>query len=83
MIQRDLFGNDVEVVSVPKSGRRYKTMQELHGTIEGVRCGKCKHCVGYKWNKKIYYKCEIWIVSSSEATDIRLKNTACKKFVIK
>lgn len=27
-----------------------------------------------------YYKCELWRMSYCSATDIRLKNTACRKF---
>ena len=29
------------------------------------------------------YKCRVWTVSSSTATDIRLKNIACRKFKYK
>lgn len=76
----DLFGEDREQSIKTKPSRKFKTMQELYGTLDGVKCKDCKHCICWSWNRKNYYKCELWRMSSCSATDIRLKNTACRKF---
>ena len=77
----DIFGNLSEP-SEPKRGRiRYKTMQELHGIKEGnCTCKTCDHLLECNYHGKNYYKCKLWIVSNSAATDIRLKNKACNKY---
>lgn len=61
-------------------GNRYRTMQELHGIKGGYTCRTCKHCTPFRYHGKQYYKCDLWIISHSEATDIRLKNKACNKY---
>ena len=79
----DIFGNLCEIPEPKREGNRYRTMQELHGIKEGNdTCKTCKHCVCYtnRGGNRRYYKCELWIISSSEATDIRLKNKACNKY---
>lgn len=83
MKQLDIFGNEVEVEEVPilKQGRpKTKTMQERYGEFKGFYCKGCKHCVRCEYHDKTYYKCELWFVSNSEASDIRLKDTACMKY---
>ena len=81
--QLDIFGNEIkinEIVRREKQKRkRYRTMQQIHGIKEGNICGDCKHCVGFR-QSKTWYKCDLWIMSHSSATDIRLKDTACNKF---
>lgn len=81
--QIDIFGNEIpidELQQPKKRGRRrYRTMQEQFGTLDGETCRTCKHLV-YNTLQRRYYKCELWHISSSEATDIRLKQTACKKW---
>lgn len=83
MKQIDIFGNQTDLSAIEKKEKlkrkRYRTMQQMHGIREGKRCGDCKHCVGYK-QSKTWYKCKLWIMSHSAATDIRLKDTACNKF---
>ena len=81
--QIDIFGNEIHIsdcVYRPINGRKYKKMQQLHGELPDKKCGDCTHCVVIRHNRKNFYKCELWYVSSSEATDIRLKNVACKRF---
>ena len=79
-MQYDIFGNIVEPIK-PKGGRKKsKTMQELHGTKEGETCKTCTHCIKCGYHGRTYYKCELWIISHSAATDIRLKNKACNKW---
>lgn len=83
MKQFDIFGNEVEIEEVPavKKGRpKFKTMQEKYGEFKGFQCKGCKHCIRYEYHDKTYFKCDRWIISNSEATDIRLKDTACKKY---
>lgn len=80
--QYDIFGNLNEPIEHQAKGRkRYRTMQELHGIKEGNdTCKTCMHLMNGKYHGKSYYKCELWIVSNSSATDIRLKNKACNKY---
>lgn len=80
--QIDVFGNEISIEDLPKptGGRKYKTMQQMYGELPNSKCGDCKHCLKIRYHNKTYYKCELWYMSSSEATDIRLKNVACKKF---
>jgi hypothetical protein len=78
----DIFGNLTKPPEPPPKGRKpYKTMQELHGIKEGDdTCKTCDHLMNGYYHGKSYYKCELWIVSHSSATDIRLKNRACNKY---
>ncbi len=80
--QIDIFGHEyVPPPPEPKKGRKkYKSMQYLHGIIEGKTCKTCNHLMNGYYHGKSYYKCELWIVSHSSATDIRLKNNACGKY---
>ena len=60
--------------------RKYRKPQELYGLANnGETCKTCKWCYGFRQSKQ-YYKCEQWIMSHSEATDIRLKWLACGKY---
>lgn len=81
--QLDVFGNEVDLTDVEKrekqSRRRLRTMQEMYGTKEGFTCKTCKYAVRHR-QAKTWYKCELWLQSHSEATDIRLKDTACNKY---
>lgn len=75
--QYNLFGEYQKYPEEKKKGRmRFKTMQEIHGYTEDETCGTCEHCKPIQYAKK-YYKCELWILSHSKATDIRLKDRAC------
>lgn len=78
----DLFGEESEPPVPKKGARKRKTMQETYRTLDGFTCGQCKHCIGNHWNGKNYYKCELWHISYCSATDIRLKDTACRKFEV-
>ena len=80
--QIDIFGNVVPPEKMPpKVGNpKFRTMQQLHGVLEGKTCKTCAHCIRYRYHNKTYYKCELWYVSNSEATDIRLKTVACNKY---
>ena len=78
--QLDLFGNEHIIIPIKKSGRkRFATMQEIHGTLEGKKCKDCKHRVTVRWSRS-YNKCELWRMTNCSSTDIRVNNVACKKF---
>ena len=81
-VQLDIFGGAIPIEELPKptSGRKYKTMRQLYGTTVGKTCKTCRHLLRQHWNERNYYKCELWYISSSEATDIRLKNQACGRY---
>ena len=81
-LQYDIFGNLTEPPEPQPKGRKpYQTMQELHGIKEGNdTCKTCKHCVCERYHGRTYYKCELWYISNSASTDIRLKNRACNKY---
>lgn len=78
-LQIDIMGNEVKMKEPEPPSRKFKTMQQLYGTKEGFTCKTCEHVVRNQWNR-VYYKCELWKMSNSTATDIRLKNTACGKY---
>lgn len=65
-----------ETVDKPKGRNKFKTMQEIHGVLEGKICGACEHCACHT-HQRNYYKCELWYMSKSASTDIRLSNQAC------
>ena len=81
-MQLDIFGGATPIEELPEpiSGRKYKTMQRIYGTTVGKTCKTCSHLLRQHWNERNYYKCELWYISSSEATDIRLKNQACGRY---
>lgn len=65
---------------VANANKRHKKPQEMYGLKNnGETCRTCKHVYGFRQSKQ-YYKCEKWILSHSEATDIRLKWPACGKW---
>jgi hypothetical protein len=81
MEQYDMFGGISEPPEPkPKTQKRFYTMQEKHGTLEGKTCKTCGHRKTLRYAKQ-YHKCEIWRLSHSAATDIRLKDMACKKWI--
>ena len=66
----------------PQSGRnKFKTMIQLHGSApEGKKCKTCSHLMPCGYHGKSFYKCELWRLSHSIATDIRLKQQACGQY---
>lgn len=51
-------------------------MYRHFGTTEDQRCKGCRHLICYDYNRR-YYKCELYGISHSEATDWRLSYQAC------
>lgn len=78
--QFDLFGGCCETKEVVRKSNKYRTMQEIHGVLEGKTCKTCCHCLKLNYHDHVYHKCELWKLSHGEATDIRLKDKACKKY---
>lgn len=80
--QYDLYGNLIEI-EIPDHPRKTPTMQEMFGVIPDKQCRTCEHLYARK-QSATWYKCELWdkfFRGHSEASDIRLKNQACKKYI--
>ena len=82
IMQTDLFGGESELVLPPSAkGRKpFEKMQSTHGITEGKTCKTCEHCLTCDYHGRRYFKCELWHMSNSAATDIRLKDVACGKY---
>lgn len=57
--------------------RKIAAMHKRFGTCGVLRCKDCEHLIGGKYRDRQYYKCELYGLSHSEATDWRLANQAC------
>ena len=80
--QYDIFGN-LNEVEIKKPSKKTPTMQEIYGVIPDKQCRSCDHLYARR-QSATWYKCELWdefFRGSSEASDIRLKNQACKKYI--
>lgn len=58
-------------------GRKIEAMHRLFGVHMGKQCSECPHLLSYNYRARHYYKCKIYGLSNSEATDWRLKYQAC------
>lgn len=80
-VQLDIFGNEHKIEDiVVKKSRKFKTMQQIHGVKQGTKCKDCKHFLIRYYHNKFYFKCELWKISSSSATDIRANQEGCNKY---
>lgn len=79
--QLDLAGNVTTDAPLPvkRWGNRFETMQDLHGLTEGQKCKDCKHLFKRQYGRN-YYKCSLWHITGSSASDVRIGKTACGKF---
>lgn len=71
------------IKDVPKSNKPRKILAMLiyFGELKnGKTCKQCCHLKKYGWRGKNYYKCEVYGISNSEATDWRLYYPACGAF---
>ena len=60
------------------SAKRIQKMHRFYGASSGKKCGGC--CNLYTWyvrGKRIIYKCGLYGMTHSEATDWRKKYPAC------
>lgn len=62
--------------------RKIFAMHKRFGACGAMRCKDCDHLIGGKWHDKQYYKCELYGVSRSDATDWRLSYQACGMYDI-
>ena len=70
----EISGNEL------KRGRtRRRTMQEMYGTNLSHVCRDCTHLLRRRYSKN-YYKCVLWSVSASAASDIKVGQNAYGKF---
>ena len=58
-------------------GRRIEAMHRRFGTCGVLQCRDCCHLIGGRYHDRRYYKCELYGMSHSEATDWRLSYPAC------
>lgn len=56
---------------------KIQLMQKLYGRHPGAKCETCSHLGRYHYHDKHYYKCDVYGVTNSEASDWRCKNEAC------
>lgn len=83
MKQIDIFGNEVDIIIEKKQKKRLtikEKFRQINGFKKGYKCYNCIYldCVCY--NGKNYYKCKKIGITSSKATDVRLKDIACNLF---
>lgn len=85
MKQESLFGRAVDLSTMKYEKRGRKTIKQAFRDVAGYddmhTCADCKYHHAYKHcgsRKRIYHKCEKIENSSSESTDIRLSDRACK-----
>ena len=82
--QFDILGNEIEIEKAnppnPKGRPKMATMNEMWGTMGGKKCGNCKYFLRLRYKGKKYFKCELWKLSHSEATDKRVSDDACNRW---
>lgn len=57
--------------------RKINAMHKEYGVEWGKTCKDCSHCMRYAPTDRHYYKCELYGITGSEATDWRLSWVAC------
>lgn len=61
--------------------RKFETMIQLHGSgPQDKHCKTCRYLCPINYHGKSFYKCELWRLSHSTATDIKLKQQACGQY---
>lgn len=58
------------------TGRKIDAMHKRYGTVD-EKCKVCRWLLRFDYHGKRYYKCKLYGVSHSEATDWRLSYQAC------
>lgn len=63
---------------------KIQLMYQEYGRLQGARCRSCPHLEAHINDDctKVWYKCHMYGVSSSEATDWRCGNEACGAIAI-
>lgn len=90
MQQIDIFGNAVEYSKlnekedkraiVRKQLKRIEYMHAHHGKTRGMKCEYCSQLTSITFCGRRRYKCKMYGVTSSEATDWAKGNEACGRF---
>lgn len=74
---KDLFGNEINE-TMPRPHHGYKLLKHIRqyrlSDSKTRRCKFCRHRVQVWGNTRQYHKCRLIGITSSEATDIRLRN---------
>ncbi len=84
--QIDIFGNEIPVEQAydVKHDRREtikSRWRRMYGYDDSHKCGDCRYSFRLTVNdNKHFWKCNLMGVSSSEATDIRKSDPACKRW---
>lgn len=60
--------------------KKIDAMHRLFGRKAGYKCGECSNCVGYARAGFTGYKCRVYGITASQASDWALKYEACGKF---
>lgn len=60
--------------------RKIDLMHQKFGVKEGYKCRDCNHLVSGRYHDKVLHKCSVYGMTHSEASDWRLKYTACGLF---
>lgn len=88
MKQLDIFGKETDInsfcdhIDIKQKERTIKgKFRSSFGFYKDHQCRECQHHVVLHYNNKNFYKCRMIGISNSSATDIRLKDYACKLFV--
>lgn len=71
---------------MPRSGdEKIALMHKEYGALTGITCRTCPHLDAYcnADCTRVWYKCKLFGVSASTATDWRCGNTACGGFTIR
>lgn len=80
----------IEVFPGPKPDGKYMrkglkkvaAMHAKHGAVANLQCGGCQHLIRHSSNTgKPFFKCKMYGVSNSVATDWRKKWAACGLFL--
>lgn len=87
MKQLDIFGNEIDIEEINQQIKKQRfnrlsikgIFRRMHGYDQNNNCRDCIYCICYRKNRN-YYKCKKIGISSSEATDIRLRDCACDLF---
>lgn len=59
------------------SPRKIDAMHRLFGEMPDKRCAYCKHFISGEYHDRRLFKCELYGLTHSEATDWRKSYTAC------
>ena len=82
LYQIGLFGDLAKLETIGNAQKETikSRFRRMYGFDDEHKCGTCKHLICNRHNNRNYYKCELMGISASEATDIRLHDTACKRW---